>query len=124
MVRRAVFNGTGGDHPAAPGDAQSSVVRLTSRAGVGFDERRALVAADAHLKKLRGRMTDWRKGQGARDAPVRAGAKFAKGKIVEARDATALLESVIRPGDRICLKGDNQKQADLLAGAPGSSDQA
>jgi hypothetical protein len=45
MVRRAVFNGTGGDHPAAPGDAQSSVVRLTSRAGVGFDERRALVAA-------------------------------------------------------------------------------
>ncbi|MEA2815603.1 MAG: malonate decarboxylase alpha subunit [Rhodospirillaceae bacterium] len=69
-------------------------------------------------------MTDWRKGQGARDARVRAGAKFAKGKIVEARDATALLESVIRPGDRICLEGDNQKQADLLAGALGSSDQA
>jgi malonate decarboxylase alpha subunit len=62
-------------------------------------------------------MTDWRKGQGARDARVRAGAKFAKGKIVEARDATALLESVIRPGDRVCLEGDNQKQADLLAGA-------
>jgi hypothetical protein len=62
-------------------------------------------------------MTDWRKGQGARDARIRAGAKFAKGKIVEARDATALLESVIRPGDRVCLEGDNQKQADLLAGA-------
>jgi malonate decarboxylase alpha subunit len=46
-------------------------------------------------------MTDWRTGQGARDARVRAGAKFAKGKIVEARDATALLESVIRPGDRV-----------------------
>jgi hypothetical protein len=30
-------------------------------------------------------MTDWRKGQGARDARIRAGAKFAKGKIVEAR---------------------------------------
>ena len=62
-------------------------------------------------------MTDWRKGQCARDARIRAGAKFAKGKIVEARDATALLESVIRPGDRVCLEGDNQKQADLLAGA-------
>jgi len=62
-------------------------------------------------------MTDWRKGQGARDARIRAGAKFAKGKIVEARDATALLESVILPGDRVCLEGDNQKQADLLAGA-------
>jgi hypothetical protein len=28
-------------------------------------------------------MTDWRKGQGVRDARIRA--KFAKGKIVEAR---------------------------------------
>jgi malonate decarboxylase alpha subunit len=32
-------------------------------------------------------------------------------------DATALLEAVIRPGDRVCLEGDNQKQADLLASA-------
>ena len=37
------------------------------------------------------------------------------GKIVEARDATRLLEAVIRPGDRVCLEGNNQKQADLLA---------
>ena len=34
---------------------------------------------------------------------------------MEARDAIALLEAVIRPGDRVCLEGDNQKQADLLA---------
>ena len=34
-----------------------------------------------------------------------------------ARDAIALLEAVIRPGDRVCLEGDNQKQADLSAGA-------
>jgi malonate decarboxylase alpha subunit len=26
------------------------------------------------------------------------------------------LEAVIQPGDRICLEGDNQKQADFLAG--------
>ena len=26
-----------------------------------------------------------------------------------------LLEAVLRPGDRVCLEGDNQKQADCLA---------
>jgi malonate decarboxylase alpha subunit len=36
---------------------------------------------------------------------------------VAAHDATALLEAVLRPGDRVCLEGDNQKQADLLAAA-------
>jgi hypothetical protein len=34
-----------------------------------------------------------------------------------ANDASTLLEAVIRPGDRVCLEGDNQKQADLLAAA-------
>ncbi len=53
----------------------------------------------------------------ARDARLEAGSRFAKGKLVEAKDATALLEAVIRPGDRVCLEGDNQKQADLLARA-------
>ncbi len=32
----------------------------------------------------------WQKAQGVRDARIRAGSKLAKGKIVEARDATAL----------------------------------
>ncbi|MEJ0091677.1 MAG: malonate decarboxylase subunit alpha [Limisphaerales bacterium] len=63
------------------------------------------------------RTTDWQKAQGARDARIRAGSKLARGKIVEAHDATALLEAVIRPGDRVCLEGDNQKQADSLARA-------
>ena len=61
--------------------------------------------------------TDWRKMRGAREVRIRAGSRVAKGKIVEARDATALLEAVLRTGDRVCLEGDNQKQADLLAGA-------
>jgi malonate decarboxylase alpha subunit len=63
-------------------------------------------------------MTAWRKAQNSRDARIAAGSKLAQGKVVNARDATALLEAVIRPGDRVCLEGDNQKQADLLAGAP------
>jgi len=53
----------------------------------------------------------------ARNARLEAASKLAKGKIVEARDVTALLEAVIRSGDRVCLEGDNQKQADTLARA-------
>ncbi|MHC4043982.1 malonate decarboxylase subunit alpha [Bradyrhizobium sp. 23AC] len=62
-------------------------------------------------------MTSWQTGRAARDARIAAGAGLARGKIVEARDATRLLEAVIRPGDRVCLEGDNQKQADLLSRA-------
>jgi malonate decarboxylase alpha subunit len=62
-------------------------------------------------------MTAWQKAREARDARVAAGSMFAQGKIVAPGDATALLEAVLRPGDRVCLEGDNQKQADLLARA-------
>ena len=40
-----------------------------------------------------------------------------RGKIVAADDIVALLEAVIEPGDRVCIEGDNQKQADFLARA-------
>jgi malonate decarboxylase alpha subunit len=62
-------------------------------------------------------MTVWNKARVARDARLQAGGRIAQGKIVQAADATALLEAVIKPGDRVCLEGDNQKQADLLARA-------
>ena len=61
--------------------------------------------------------TAWQRGREARNARIEAGAKLARGKIVEAGDTTRLLEAVIRPGDRVCLEGDNQKQADLLSAA-------
>jgi malonate decarboxylase alpha subunit len=38
-----------------------------------------------------------------------------EGKIVEAKNTVALLEAVIKPGDRVNLEGNNQKQADFLA---------
>jgi malonate decarboxylase alpha subunit len=41
----------------------------------------------------------------------------ANGKIVDAAAVVALLEEVIEAGDRVCLEGDNQKQADFLARA-------
>ncbi|WP_119157249.1 malonate decarboxylase subunit alpha [Caldimonas tepidiphila] len=39
------------------------------------------------------------------------------GKRVRAEDAVELLEAVLEPGDRVCLEGNNQKQADFLARA-------
>ena len=67
-------------------------------------------------------MSDGSKDRRARDARIDAGAKLATGKIVAASDATTLLEAVLCPGDRVCLEGDNQKQADLLARALASVD--
>lgn len=62
-------------------------------------------------------MTTWQRGREARDARILAGARVAMGKIVAASDATSLMEAVVHPGDRVCLEGDNQKQADLLCAA-------
>ena len=36
------------------------------------------------------------------------------GKMVPPNSAKALLEAIIRPGDRVCFEGDTQKQADFL----------
>lgn len=69
-------------------------------------------------------MTGWNHARQARDARIAAGAAFARGKRVDARDAVALLEAVLQPGDRVCLEGDNQKQADLLAVALADVDNA
>jgi malonate decarboxylase alpha subunit len=67
-------------------------------------------------------MADWQSERRVRDDRLKAGSKFAKGKIVAPNDATALLEAVVRPGDRICLEGDNQKQADFLAACLAKAD--
>ncbi len=63
-------------------------------------------------------------GRRDRDVRLRAGACHAAGKRVRREDATALLEAVIRPGDRVCVEGDNQKQADLLAVALAAANSA
>ena len=44
------------------------------------------------------------------------------GKLVSPDQATALLEAIIEPGDRITIEGDNQKQADFLAAALAKAD--
>ena len=37
------------------------------------------------------------------------------GKILDAGHIVEVLERLIRPGDRVCVEGDNQKQADFLS---------
>src|SRR6478735_6102322 len=39
------------------------------------------------------------------------------GKVVATEAIATLLEAVLEPGDRVCLEGNNQKQADFLAKA-------
>ena len=39
----------------------------------------------------------------------------ANGKFVSRENALALLKAIVRSGDRICIEGDNQKQADFFA---------
>ena len=55
-------------------------------------------------------MIDWQSERRSRNERLDAGNKFAEGKMVAPGNVTALLEAVVRPGDRFCLEGDNQKQ--------------
>ena len=67
-------------------------------------------------------MSEWRRERAAREARIEAGRALAQGKVVPAERAVELLEAILRPGDRVCLEGDNQKQADCLARALGQCD--
>ncbi len=64
----------------------------------------------------------WDRQRSARHDRLARAAPLARGKQVQASDATALLEALLQPGDRVCLEGDNQKQADLLARALAAAD--
>jgi malonate decarboxylase alpha subunit len=52
-----------------------------------------------------------------RRARLSRAAAVTAGKAVAPEKLTALLEAVIEPFDRVCLEGNNQKQADFLARA-------
>ena len=46
---------------------------------------------------------------------ILAAKPIANGKFVAKENALALLKAIVRSGDRICIEGDNQKQADFFA---------
>ncbi len=53
-------------------------------------------------------------GRQGRAARLEAGARHAERKVFAAANATALVEAIVKPFDRICVEGDNQKHADFL----------
>jgi malonate decarboxylase alpha subunit len=55
---------------------------------------------------------------------IDAHSRYASGKMVPSDKVIALFEAIIRPGDRVCLEGDNRKQADFLAEALADVDQS
>jgi malonate decarboxylase alpha subunit len=67
-------------------------------------------------------VADWNKQRTERQSRLASASKYASGKIVPAAHVKALIEAVVRTGDRVCLEGDNQKQADFLADALASVD--
>ena len=46
---------------------------------------------------------------------LQAGSAHSAGKVIDPGRLKDLLHDVIRPGDRVALEGDNQKQADFLS---------
>jgi len=57
----------------------------------------------------------WDSRRTAKAERLQAGAAYSSGKVVDPSRLTDLLHGVIRPGDRVALEGDNQKQADFLS---------
>lgn len=60
-------------------------------------------------------MRNWNSLADNRSARLKRAASLVGGKLVPADLATALLAAVLEPGDRVCIEGNNQKQADFLA---------
>ena len=59
----------------------------------------------------------WDTQRCSREARLARARAVAPARIVDAAAIGALLQAVIEPGDRVCLEGNNQKQADFLARA-------
>src|SRR5271170_2840219 len=101
-----------------------SMWRSPSRSG----EPDRSISCRLHGRKPRERersgMTTWNAEKTALAERLADGRRFASGNTIEVADLPNFLEAVIRPGDRVCLEGDNQKQADVLAAALASVDPA
>jgi malonate decarboxylase alpha subunit len=57
----------------------------------------------------------WDSRRTAKAERLQAGAAYSSGKVIDPSRLKGLLHDVIRPGDRVALEGDNQKQADFLS---------
>lgn len=57
----------------------------------------------------------WDRRRRAKRERLSAAGRFVDGKLVRQDKLREMLEVVVRPGDRVALEGDNQKQADFLS---------
>ncbi|AWS44123.1 malonate decarboxylase subunit alpha [Streptosporangium sp. 'caverna'] len=60
---------------------------------------------------------DWTRRRTAKRERLEAVRPFASGRVLDAGRMRDALQALLRPGDRVALEGDNQKQADFLAEA-------
>jgi malonate decarboxylase alpha subunit len=68
--------------------------------------------------------TRWNRRAVAKAERLASIAHLRRGKTLDAECMVEILERVIRPGDRVCLEGDNQKQADFLSRSLAAADPA
>ena len=57
----------------------------------------------------------WTRRREDKAARLAGAAQFVEGKLARRADIVPLLEALLRPGDRVALEGNNQKQADFLS---------
>ncbi len=57
----------------------------------------------------------WNKLEISRSERLLRAQSLSRGRLVSPDKIVQLLEAVIEPGDRVCIEGNNQKQADFLA---------
>ncbi len=72
----------------------------------------------------RRRIHGWDNLGANRDARLKRTSGIVHGKVVATERASDLLHAVIESGDRVCIEGNNQKQADFLAKALAKLDPA
>jgi malonate decarboxylase alpha subunit len=67
------------------------------------------------MTKPTGPQKRWDTRRTAKVERLQGGAAHSDGKVIKPGQLKNLLQNVIRPGDRVALEGDNQKQADYLS---------
>jgi len=93
----------GANYPPYGGSAAAELVNEAASVGTVHDARTAPPRIWNKRVQRRARRLE--------RAATRLGSRLT-GKLVDADSIVALLEEAIEPADRVCIEGDNQKQAD------------
>jgi malonate decarboxylase alpha subunit len=67
------------------------------------------------LSESAGGVRSWTDLRDAKASRVADLGPIARGKLIDPQDIVEALQTLIHPGDRVALEGDNQKQADFLS---------